>query len=229
MLCHVVLCCFVILLFHKVMFDVVSGCLNHHFSSSSSSSASSYLRSSDPLADTASSLGNAMDELMRHQPSVRTDAIKAIIQLLENIRTLGTHPQYVAQKSSSSSSHAGRLGGGGVAAGVPGVAEGAAALLGARPGEARANNVRASGSTHHGRGRRFGFYLLGYTNTRTHTNSNTSAYTHTHTHTHTHNEPQPSPGRILYGIPSFPLSLMRRCCEGTLQPFRERQILQSYY
>jgi len=31
--------------------------------------------------DTASNLGNAMDELMRHQPSLRTDATKAIIKV----------------------------------------------------------------------------------------------------------------------------------------------------
>ena len=33
------------------------------------------------LGDTASSLGSAMDELMRHQPSLRTDATKAIIRV----------------------------------------------------------------------------------------------------------------------------------------------------
>ena len=127
----------------------------------------SVLRSSDPLADTASSLGNAMDELMRHQPSVRTDAIKAIIQLLENIRTLGTDPKYVAQKSSSSS-HAGRLGGGGVASGPGGVAMAngvvpeaarAAALMGGVIVEPRLTmppNVRPSGSTHHARGMKGG-------------------------------------------------------------------------
>ena len=31
--------------------------------------------------DTASNLGNAMDELMRHQPSLRSDATKAIIKV----------------------------------------------------------------------------------------------------------------------------------------------------
>ena len=31
--------------------------------------------------DTASNLGNAMDELMRHQPSLRIDATKAIIRV----------------------------------------------------------------------------------------------------------------------------------------------------
>ena len=38
-------------------------------------------RSSDPMGDTASNLGNAMDELMRHQPSLRTDATAAIIKV----------------------------------------------------------------------------------------------------------------------------------------------------
>lgn len=40
-------------------------------------------RSSDPVGDTASNLGNAMDELMRHQPSLKDAATKAIIKLLE--------------------------------------------------------------------------------------------------------------------------------------------------
>jgi E3 ubiquitin-protein ligase HUWE1 len=34
------------------------------------------------LGDTASNLGNAMDELMRHHPSLRTDAVKAIITVM---------------------------------------------------------------------------------------------------------------------------------------------------
>ena len=38
-------------------------------------------RSADHFGDTASNLGNAMDELMRHQPSLRTDATKAIIKV----------------------------------------------------------------------------------------------------------------------------------------------------
>lgn len=33
------------------------------------------------LGDTASSLGTAMDELMRHQPTLKTDAMKAIIKV----------------------------------------------------------------------------------------------------------------------------------------------------
>lgn len=38
-------------------------------------------RSSDPMGDTASNLGNAMDELMRHQPSLKVDATFAIIKV----------------------------------------------------------------------------------------------------------------------------------------------------
>lgn len=38
-------------------------------------------RSSDPMGDTASNLGNAVDELMRHQPSLKSDATAAIIKV----------------------------------------------------------------------------------------------------------------------------------------------------
>ncbi|KAK7483667.1 hypothetical protein BaRGS_00025100, partial [Batillaria attramentaria] len=55
-------------------------------------------RSADPFGDTASNLGNAMDELMRHQPSLRTDATKAIIKLLEEICSMGQDPKYICQK-----------------------------------------------------------------------------------------------------------------------------------
>ncbi|XP_064633553.1 E3 ubiquitin-protein ligase HUWE1-like isoform X3 [Lineus longissimus] len=55
-------------------------------------------RSSNPLGDTASNLGNAMDELMRHQPSLRSDATKAIIQLLEEVVSMGKDPKYICQK-----------------------------------------------------------------------------------------------------------------------------------
>lgn len=37
-----------------------------------------------------------MDELMRHQPSLRTDATAGIIQLLEELCALGHDPNYVA-------------------------------------------------------------------------------------------------------------------------------------
>ncbi|XP_061759400.1 E3 ubiquitin-protein ligase HUWE1 isoform X2 [Nerophis ophidion] len=57
-------------------------------------------RSSDPLGDTASNLGSAVDELMRHQPTLKTDATTAIIKLLEEICNLGRAPEYVCQKPS---------------------------------------------------------------------------------------------------------------------------------
>ena len=53
-------------------------------------------RSSDPMGDTATNLGNAMDELMRHQPSLRTDATAGIIKLLEELCALGHDPNYIA-------------------------------------------------------------------------------------------------------------------------------------
>lgn len=42
-------------------------------------------RGSDAIGDTASNLGNAMDELMRHQPSLRSDAIAAIIKVSKTL------------------------------------------------------------------------------------------------------------------------------------------------
>ena len=59
-------------------------------------------RSSDPLGDTASNLGNAMDELMRHQPSLKTAATGAIIKLLEEVCTMGKDPKYICWKTSQS-------------------------------------------------------------------------------------------------------------------------------
>lgn len=43
------------------------------------------------VGDTASNLGNAMDELMRHQPSLRTDATKAIIKVGVEIHGACSH------------------------------------------------------------------------------------------------------------------------------------------
>lgn len=60
-------------------------------------------RSSDPMGDTASNLGNSMDELMRHQPSLRTDATAAIIALLQELCSLGSNPNYICAKPSSKS------------------------------------------------------------------------------------------------------------------------------
>ena len=56
------------------------------------------------MGDTATQLGNAMDELMRHQPSLKTAATGAIIKLLEEVCSLGRDPKYVCWKSSNSSS-----------------------------------------------------------------------------------------------------------------------------
>ncbi|KAK7074780.1 E3 ubiquitin-protein ligase huwe1 [Halocaridina rubra] len=56
-------------------------------------------RSSDPMGDTASNLGNAMDELMRHQPSLKTQAMKAIVKLLEEVCLLGSDAHYICWKT----------------------------------------------------------------------------------------------------------------------------------
>ncbi len=58
-------------------------------------------RSSDPMGDTASNLGNAMDELMRHQPSLKQAATGAIIKLLEEVCALGRDPKYICWKASA--------------------------------------------------------------------------------------------------------------------------------
>ncbi|WAR27034.1 HUWE1-like protein [Mya arenaria] len=55
-------------------------------------------RSADPFGDTASNLGNAMDDLMRHQPSLRIAATKGIIRLLQEVNQMGSDKQYVCQK-----------------------------------------------------------------------------------------------------------------------------------
>ncbi|ESO02925.1 hypothetical protein HELRODRAFT_81131 [Helobdella robusta] len=59
-------------------------------------------RSSDLPGDTATSLGSAVDELMRHQPSLRTDAIKGIIKLLVEVSNLGQDPDLICQKANVS-------------------------------------------------------------------------------------------------------------------------------
>ena len=56
-------------------------------------------RSTDTMGDTASNLGNAMDELMRHQPSLKTEAMKAIVLLLNEVCHLGKDPNFVCWKS----------------------------------------------------------------------------------------------------------------------------------
>ncbi|KAG1657518.1 E3 ubiquitin-protein ligase HUWE1 [Nymphon striatum] len=59
-------------------------------------------RSSDPMGDTASNLGNAVDELMRHQPSLKADATSAIIKLLEEVCAMGNDPKYVCTRPTTS-------------------------------------------------------------------------------------------------------------------------------
>lgn len=61
-------------------------------------------RSSDPMGDTASNLGNSMDELMRHQPSLKTEATKAIVRLLEDLVKLGTDEQYICWRAQNNKS-----------------------------------------------------------------------------------------------------------------------------
>lgn len=58
-------------------------------------------RSSDPMGDAASNLGNAMDELMRHQPSLKVDATAAIIKLLNELCQLGSDPKYICWRPHS--------------------------------------------------------------------------------------------------------------------------------
>jgi len=56
---------------------------------------------------TASQLGSAMDELMRHQPSLRVEAINSIIKLLNRLIEMGRNPNFICQRQSSSSSSSG--------------------------------------------------------------------------------------------------------------------------
>lgn len=52
-------------------------------------------RKADLANDTATNLGNSMDELMRHQPSLRADVVTAIINLLKELCELGENPNYI--------------------------------------------------------------------------------------------------------------------------------------
>ena len=58
-------------------------------------------RSSDQPGDTAFNLGVAMDEFMRHQPSIRNDAMNAIIELIKELASLGSDDQYSCLTSPS--------------------------------------------------------------------------------------------------------------------------------
>lgn len=44
-----------------------------------------------------------MDELMRHQPSLKADATSAIIKLLKDLCQLGTDPKYICWRPHSKS------------------------------------------------------------------------------------------------------------------------------
>lgn len=55
--------------------------------------------------DTATNLGNSMDELMRHQPSLRADVVSAIINLLKELCELGDNPTYTCCTKISSKSN----------------------------------------------------------------------------------------------------------------------------
>lgn len=52
-------------------------------------------RKADVSNDTATNLGNSMDELMRHQPSLRGDVVTAITILLKELCELGENPGYI--------------------------------------------------------------------------------------------------------------------------------------
>nr|DBA13759.1 TPA: hypothetical protein GDO54_017098 [Pyxicephalus adspersus] len=58
-------------------------------------------RSSDPLGDTASNLGSAVDELMRHQPTLKTDATTAIIKADSTTASPPPRSNHAAEEASS--------------------------------------------------------------------------------------------------------------------------------
>lgn len=93
-------------------------------------------RSADPMGDTASNLGNAMDELMRHQPRLRHDATVAIVNLLNELCALGSNPNFVCSKSPLTKSIESAQGSSGV--------DGAASGSGARPGPLPTGNDAGS-------------------------------------------------------------------------------------
>ncbi|XP_065829189.1 E3 ubiquitin-protein ligase HUWE1-like [Oscarella lobularis] len=51
-------------------------------------------RNADDFDDTATNLGSAMDELMRHQPTLKSDAMAGVVQLLEQLCEMGVDPSY---------------------------------------------------------------------------------------------------------------------------------------
>ncbi|SPP78575.1 E3 ubiquitin-protein ligase HUWE1 isoform X2 [Drosophila guanche] len=64
-------------------------------------------RSSDPLGDTATNLGNAMDDLIKHHPYLRADATEAIVRLLRELVRLGSDPSFICWRANKESSGSG--------------------------------------------------------------------------------------------------------------------------
>ncbi|XP_017050710.2 LOW QUALITY PROTEIN: E3 ubiquitin-protein ligase HUWE1 [Drosophila ficusphila] len=64
-------------------------------------------RSSDPLGDTATNLGNAMDDLIKHHPYLRADATEAIVRLLNELVRLGSDPSFICWRANKESSGSG--------------------------------------------------------------------------------------------------------------------------
>ncbi|XP_036319887.1 E3 ubiquitin-protein ligase HUWE1 isoform X1 [Rhagoletis pomonella] len=62
-------------------------------------------RSSDPLGDTSTNLGNAMDDLMKHHPYLRTDAIEAIVRLLHELVRFGSDSNYICWRAHKDNSN----------------------------------------------------------------------------------------------------------------------------
>ncbi|XP_032242084.2 E3 ubiquitin-protein ligase HUWE1 isoform X2 [Nematostella vectensis] len=55
-------------------------------------------KATEELGETASNLGIAMDELMRHQPTLMTDTMKAIVKIMEQLCNMGYDPKNIGYK-----------------------------------------------------------------------------------------------------------------------------------
>ncbi|XP_055349412.1 E3 ubiquitin-protein ligase HUWE1-like isoform X2 [Paramacrobiotus metropolitanus] len=53
-------------------------------------------RTGESYGDTATGLGSAVDELMRHQPSLRAQAMQDIVKLLNDLCAIGRDPNFIA-------------------------------------------------------------------------------------------------------------------------------------
>ena len=52
-----------------------------------------YIHKTPYLDDTAANLGSAMDELMRQQPALKSDAMGGVVRLLQQLCEMGRDPQ----------------------------------------------------------------------------------------------------------------------------------------